>query len=229
MPEDLRRRALGLFLESKDAQEELLPCTNVEKPAVSLSLSQITFAAASRVRVASKCRTHSSHTPQRVAAAAAKGIGIPTCALLLAALPLAHSHLRSPSCALPLAHSRLRSPTCGTPTCALPLAHSHLRTPTCALPLAAAVRCEGIDRGVVASRCAVVGGLSRARRRAEGTVGLSHRQSHVRVCFDGFWPWPPTPPPPRMQSRARARARSRCCREITHVTARSQGQTQRRL
>ena len=29
LPEDLRRRALGLFLESKDVQEELQPCTNV--------------------------------------------------------------------------------------------------------------------------------------------------------------------------------------------------------
>jgi hypothetical protein len=200
------------------------------------SPSQITFTAASRVRVASKCRTHSSHTPQRVAAAAAKGIGtptcgIPTCALLLAALPLA----ALPLAALLLAHSRLRHSHLRTPACALLLEHSHLHSPSCALLLAhSCLRTPACGRRA----------LRRHRSRRRGISLRSGGRPFSRKATRGRYSRPFSPSVPcsgllrgllaaaaaaaAAHAVPCARARSRCCREITHVTARSQGQTQRR-
>jgi hypothetical protein len=104
-----------------------------------------------------------------------------------------HSHLLTPTCALRLAHSYLRTPTCGAPACQPP------PPPPCAAK--ASIAASWL---VAAQWWAAF--LAQGDARKVYTVGLSHRQSHVRVCFDGFWPPPPPPPPPpRMQSRARAR------------------------
>jgi hypothetical protein len=204
LPEDLRRRALGLFLESKDVQEELQPCTNVEKPAVSLRVLK----SLSLLRVVSEWPRNAAHT-------AARSSRRRRCREGNRHSRLRHSHLW---------HSRLRTPACGTPACGTPACG----TPACQPPPPPCAARASIAASWLLAAQWWAAFLAQGDARKVHTVGLSHRQSHVRVCFDGFWPWPPTPPPPRMQSRARARARSRCCREITHVTARSQGQTQRR-